>query len=131
MTDKPYNKVNRYTCVICDKQIVTEDLDEGTTPAQLTCPVCNGDMVSCQYNCSQKLEASYFWFRPESPLQLKRQVKWELRWMDAKGLMKLDMALTIQQQHVDKGGLLLGPSRQVIDRWKLQTPNKVKGPRRP
>jgi len=111
--------INRYTCIVCQENILTEDLDEGTTPSSLTCPVCNGDMHSCKYNCDQKQEAFYFWFKPTSSLQLKRQVKWEIKWMGAKGLMKLEMALRIQQSHVAKGGLLLAPSRKVIERWKL------------
>ena len=122
MKKKP--TINTYSCEVCQERIVTEDIDEGTTPASLTCPVCNADMHSAKYNCDQKQEAFYFWFSPDSPLQLKRQVKWELQWMGAKGIMKLEMALVLQQKHVAKGGLLLAPSRQVIKRWELATPNK-------
>ncbi len=110
------NTINTYTCTVCDERIVTQDMDNGATPSSIICPVCNAEMESAYYRCDQKLEPGYFWFKPNQQ-QIKPQVKWELKWADLKKEIKLKQALQIQQEHLDKGGLVLAPSKQIIKEW--------------
>ena len=46
------DKLNRYTCEKCDGSIITQDMDEGTTPMYLGCRAtegCVGRMASSMY----------------------------------------------------------------------------------
>lgn len=62
------SNLNRYTCKKCDGTIITQDLDEGTTPMMLGCRAtesCEGMMVSSGY---QGVTGSpdYVWRKPSA-----------------------------------------------------------------
>jgi hypothetical protein len=91
---------NIYTCNTCHGQIVTVDIDEGTTPFMMFCKVtkgCNGDMYSSFYRCDQSLTATFEFFKPTS----------------------LEGYSPEMREHIEMGGLDLrecGGSVSVIDR---------------
>lgn len=66
----PQNKKNIYTCKKCSQQIVTIDIDEGTTPFFLKCratPGCQGMMFSKSYmGVPEEAVPDYEWFKPLS-----------------------------------------------------------------
>lgn len=112
--------INTYTCRKCGKKITTEQLDKGTTPFSINCPDCNDDMLSCLYECDQSAIPDMFWFRPSSSEQLKDQVRWEVMMLGAPGLIDVNEAFRLQNEHVEKGGLVLGPDKKTISKWATQ-----------
>jgi hypothetical protein len=84
----PKGRKNLYTCDICRGEVVTLDLDEGTTPFMLSClatPKCQGLMQSSFYQCD-----------PLRPHQYE--------WVKADHLEEYDPNM---QEHIRKGGLVL------------------------
>ena len=60
-------KKNIYVCEVCNRQIITVDVDDGTTPFMTRCRAtngCKGWMQSQFYHVDQKLHASFEWFHP-------------------------------------------------------------------
>ena len=117
MSEGQLKKINNYTCQSCRKVVVTELLEKGTTPFIIVCPKCNGDMHSHFFSCDQSAKPDLFWFKPNST-QLVNQTQWELEHFCAAHLMDFESALSAQQQHVNAGGLVLGPDKDTIERWK-------------
>jgi PHP family Zn ribbon phosphoesterase len=84
---RKWGHLNVYTCKSCAKQLVTTDLDEGTTPFITRCRACGGEAVSGMYRVSSGFtaEPTHGWYRPES----------------------LDGLDAGSAQHVRSGGLIL------------------------
>ena len=62
----PTSTLNRYTCEKCDGSIITQDLDEGTTPMMLGCratDACDGTMMSGMYQ-GVTGQPDYVWRKP-------------------------------------------------------------------
>ena len=61
------NPINLYNCKRCGNTIITEDKDEGVTPASLPCEMfggcSDGRMWSFYYNVPPILVASHEWFK--------------------------------------------------------------------
>ncbi len=108
-------KINIYKCN-CGAKTITKDINKGVTPFMITCPKCNGDAVSSFYEVDQRLSPNLIWFKP-SLRQLKKQVEWELRHMGAAGLIRSGQAFKLNLEHVEKGGLVLGPDVETIKKW--------------
>lgn len=69
------SKRNRYTCEKCKGQIITEDLDEGTTPFMVSCRVkvgCKGLMQSSFYRGVGDDEPTTFVWRKPTPTEIGR-----------------------------------------------------------
>jgi hypothetical protein len=109
-------KGNTYICDNCGKVFKTETLDDGVTPFIINCHNCNGDAISQFFDCPQQVKPDYYWFKPTNK-QLKAQVEWELDWMGSKGFLDIETAYQLQKEHVDKGGLVLGPDNETIKGW--------------
>lgn len=94
------NQKNVYTCAECRGQIVTIDVDDGTTPMQIECkatPGCTGGMFSSWYQVAPDAPApSFEWYRPsaEETRQEERRVPGTA-------------------EHVRLGGLLLRPRKEA------------------
>jgi len=90
MTTAARNRINVYTCMMCGRSVVTEDVAEGVTPVYLGCratPGCQGTMQSHFYRVLQTLRPTWEWYRPDS----------------------LDGLTPQSRQHVQDGGLLCRP----------------------
>lgn len=89
-------KRNAYTCQTCGKTMVTEDVDEGTTPFMVGCRVtanCSGMMQSHFYRgeiVASDKPALFVWRKP-----------------NAKEYKKSSPAM---KQHFDMGGLNIYPA---------------------
>lgn len=84
-------RLNRYTCNVCGKAIVTVDRDEGTTPFAIDCYAtdkCKGYMSSAFYNGVEG-DPTHEWRLP-SIAEFNRLKPWS-------------------REHVRKGGLVLYP----------------------
>lgn len=82
---------NDYTCRKCGKSIITQEVDEGTTPMLLKCRAtegCNGDMISGMYQVDQDSPATFEWYKPKR----------------AKN--------PAEREYLDMGGLLIRPVSQ-------------------
>ena len=92
---EPAGAKNIYLCDHCGYEIVTVNVDEGTTPMLIACQVktgspevrCHGTMCSVWYRVSQDTRPTHEWYQP-SP-----------KWARRKGEAMLD--------HVRRGGLVL------------------------
>jgi len=58
------NKINVYTCQSCSHQLVTIDLEEGTTPFMVRCELCKGDAYSSFYKVPEGLIPTHEWYKP-------------------------------------------------------------------
>lgn len=64
----PIARKNLYTCTHCGQQIITLDIDEGTTPFMTLCHVtkgCAGMMRSSMYSVDMRRPHQYEFFKPE------------------------------------------------------------------
>jgi hypothetical protein len=83
-------KKNVYTCLKCNRSIITVDVDDGTTPFMLDCratPGCDGVMQSAFYDVPVGLPPDFEWFKPKSLKDYSPEMK----------------------EHIQKGGLDLRP----------------------
>lgn len=81
-------KKNRYTCDACGGVIITVDIDDGVTPAFLSCKTtlgCLGTMHSDFYRVQTTMPAEYEWLKPDSLKGYSRGMR----------------------QHIEMGGLVL------------------------
>jgi hypothetical protein len=60
------DKKNRYTCKTCGGNIITVDLDEGTTPFMLGCRATHGCRGMMQSSCYRGVtgEPAFVWRKP-------------------------------------------------------------------
>jgi hypothetical protein len=76
------SRINVYYCKTCQKEIVTRDFDEGTTPMMLRCVAtagCAGTMMSAFYRVDQSLKAEFEWYKPASLKGFDRATKEHIR----------------------------------------------------
>ena len=73
---------NAYVCQKCGKSIVTENVDDGTTPFMIACRAtkgCRGAMYSTFYSIPQSTPATYEWFKPVSMKGYSREMQEHFR----------------------------------------------------
>ena len=73
---------NAYVCQKCGKSIVTENVDDGTTPFMIACRATKGGrgaMYSTFYSIPQSTPATYEWFKPVSMKGYSREMQEHFR----------------------------------------------------
>jgi hypothetical protein len=93
---------NCYICQECGGFIITENLDDGTTPFIIACKAtkgCHGTMYSMFYNIPQDMPATYEWFKPKSMKGYSREMQEHFR---LGGLDLRKRCPTQRQRHLAK-----------------------------
>jgi len=78
---------NAYTCTTCRDQIITVNLEDGTTPFMICCRKCDGAMHSAFGQVPLGNQPTHGWHKPKGD--------------------EYDHLDRLEKDHVDKGGLLL------------------------
>lgn len=95
--------INRYTCDGCKKTIVTILVDDGVTPA----------FLSCKFDCNLAARMGSHWYRTEQKIHLLEPNQYE--WYKPDSLKGLHPN---EREHVKQGGLLLRKRFGVLDMFR-------------